>query len=324
MLSLVQLMPLLGTLALGEPPGTVPAEDPEWLPIVGGEPVGNGEWPEVVGFRAADLLCTGTLIAPRVILTAAHCFRHSRSGDEVDIFTGTSFDTKTTQPAEKSTVWAAHAAWCGDPDCGDATYDYAYIVLPQAIKVSVYPEPITHQDEWDQVMRKGTTVRLIGYGNNEVEPAGRKYWVDTTIEHFTAKGLQFETAGGGKDSCEGDSGGPAMIASADGKAWRLAGVLSSGSVPCGNGGWYGVPIVVLDWLAKETPYRAPNGACTSLDCLDVEPSTDSCSCVASGVHPTRDILPAFALLACSWWRARRRDATCKFLQRCTSLATKLG
>src|SRR5690349_19677345 len=42
-------------------------------PVVGGTVVKPGVWPDAVAVLARDALCTGTLIAPDVVLTAGHC-----------------------------------------------------------------------------------------------------------------------------------------------------------------------------------------------------------------------------------------------------------
>jgi hypothetical protein len=278
-----------------------------WLPIIGGQAVGEGEWPEVVAIRARDYLCTGTLIAPKVVLTAAHCFDHVREGDEVDVYKGSVYDPTNLLPVGISTEWAAHPAYCQGPTCGDASYDYGYIVLPEAVDLPIYPAPITTQEEWDEVMKLGTLVRLIGFGETEQQTSGKKLFVDTSIAKFTPRGLQFFTAGEGKDSCRGDSGGPAMVPSADGQSWRLAGVLSSGAKECGKGGWYGVPIVVLDWLQSNTPYKLENGTCAGLDCLDIVPPRNTKGkCAFSPTTPAQDALAGLVLVSVAWGNRRRR------------------
>src|SRR3954471_22340613 len=41
--------------------------------IVGGSDVADGQWPDTVAVLGTDGSCTGTLIAPDVVLTAGHC-----------------------------------------------------------------------------------------------------------------------------------------------------------------------------------------------------------------------------------------------------------
>src|SRR5689334_21662906 len=50
-------------------------QGPAYDPVVGGHGVADGKWDDAVGvvFWSAYVGCTGTLIGPRVVLTAGHC-----------------------------------------------------------------------------------------------------------------------------------------------------------------------------------------------------------------------------------------------------------
>src|SRR5688572_9460207 len=55
------------------PPMSVDVPMPD--PVVGGHEVADGRWDDAVGIvlASAYIGCTGTLIGPRVVLTAGHC-----------------------------------------------------------------------------------------------------------------------------------------------------------------------------------------------------------------------------------------------------------
>src|SRR3954468_8047325 len=57
-------------VVLGGASAAVHAAD---APVVGGTTVPAGKWPDAVAVIGAQGSCTGTLIAPTVVLTAGHC-----------------------------------------------------------------------------------------------------------------------------------------------------------------------------------------------------------------------------------------------------------
>ncbi|TPV94661.1 MAG: S1 family peptidase [Myxococcales bacterium FL481] len=241
--------------------------------IYGGEPVADGEFLPVVGVYVQHAnkteLCTGTMLSPTVVLTAAHCLaRLDDNSPPVNVFAGTSSSALEAQ--SEALRYAIHPQYCLPDDCVDDNYDIAYIILADGMDVGTI-EPITNQHDYDRLIAAGASVTLVGYGSTESGEIGTKHKVTTAITKFSETGKEFYAGGDGKDSCHGDSGGPALVQS--GGAWKLAGVLSRG-YDCGQGGVYGVPFPVLCWLRDETDLDLLPGRCDQCECLDISAPAD--------------------------------------------------
>lgn len=214
--------------------------------IVGGVP--TTDFPDCVavgsGFR---FCCTGTLVAPNVVVTAGHC----HAGNcRARIFIGPDI----TRPTEGRLVNVATAVL--HPEYGQRAHnDLAVLILAEDV-TDVQPRQIAPTS----VLDAAKSVRLVGYGNTDVNSTGgfglrRMVDVPRASDNpvFGADpGLEF-VAGApflDKDSCNGDSGGPAYTLS--GGEFLLAGATSratnNSTRPCGDGGIYARLDKYVEWM----------------------------------------------------------------------------
>ncbi|MCA9655543.1 MAG: S1 family peptidase [Myxococcales bacterium] len=299
------LVPWLAFAPGGDAPDSL-ASPPEVSQIVGGEQTGELEYGAIVALlNSQSGLCTGTVVTPRLVLTAAHCVSNLGLGSSVDVYYGNELDFNMSTEA---VGFGFHPEFCDD--CREDIYDYGYVLLgTDFTPPDGFIMPITDQEEWDQVMQEGHEVILVGFGEdpeaiNPADSLGTKRKVTTTISRFSELGLEFFAGGDDKDSCQGDSGGPAIVRLSDGTL-RLAGITSRGSDPCGKGGFYGAPFPALSWVRDEVGVDLLPAGCEDGDCIDMTPpAEDEGRCSVAGRPSWRGAL--WLLLPLGWVRRRAR------------------
>jgi trypsin len=213
--------------------------------IVGGRP--TTDFPDCVAVGSSDTwCCSGFLVASNVVVTAAHCA--GQCSDRVLVGDSTESDGGG-RVVEVAEVRKRDDYVKGGPN------DLALLILREDVP-GVEPRAIASA----AALAEARTVRLVGFGTTDqyaVGGYGTKRAVDVPIASsdpvFGATPEREFVAGKpllDRDSCKGDSGGPAYIETNNG--WLVAGVTSRQTKdscrPCGDGGIYARLHVFEDWI----------------------------------------------------------------------------
>ena len=215
--------------------------------VVGGERAGPGQFPWVV--RLSDG-CDGSLVAPRVVLTAAHCVE------------GVSAVTVTAGAVNlRDGVSVASSAIQLAPGYQGATTgaDWALVRLAQPLALPVLAlTPSTAYDRgsfvvvgWGAAREGGPQQRHLRWVRVPYVPDGSCHAAYADDGYIDADMIcAGDLTGGGIDACQGDSGGPLVRRDAGG-AFVEVGIVSFG-YGCGRSGYPGVYTQVSTYAQQIT------------------------------------------------------------------------
>ncbi|HJN72663.1 MAG TPA: trypsin-like serine protease [Myxococcota bacterium] len=238
-------------------------------PVVGGGAAPAGKWPDTAAivFNGNSVGCTGTLIAPDVVITAGHCV----GGITHVILDSTNYYNN----GEKIRVRSSHEysnSW--------GTVDVAVLVLEE--ETTIEPRVIAQDCILDTYLADGADVQIVGYGATDIW--GTVYTstlmeaTSTVADHdctdmwrgcnyAVSPGGEIAAGGEGVDACYGDSGGPLYLLTPEGH--YLVGVTSRSYAnvyaPCEEGGIWGRPDYVVDWIEEKTGRSMPAPDCDGDD-----------------------------------------------------------
>lgn len=180
----------------------------------------------VVAVMSQTNSCTGTIIAPKVILTAAHCvIDGGRFLNPREVWVTNSFSDRAFEAAA-ITQYAVHPGWYTQEI---PPHDVALLLLDRQLQTPAMPMFVANP-----LSLRGETIQAVGFGvtNGWTQTGGgQKRATTLVISDFFQGGFDATSPSGRQtDTCQGDSGGPAIV-TMNGIEYVM-GVVSSGPEGC--------------------------------------------------------------------------------------------
>ncbi|WNG32255.1 trypsin-like serine protease [Archangium violaceum] len=214
--------------------------------------------------------CSGVLISPTTVVTAAHCvvLQDGATGQiaaelgpaNLQVLAG-ALDVRDATPEQlfriRKVIRHPRFPVPGTFNAGDLdrAEDIALLLLETPVQ-TVPVVPLLPPEALDVLLHPGTPVVIAGYGARDERGrfSGTLYFAETPFQQRNA--TEFSAgAPGSPDSCSGDSGGPALLM-IDGVPHLLGlsarALHSPSGADCGDGGIYTLVPAYHRWLEENS------------------------------------------------------------------------
>jgi secreted trypsin-like serine protease len=235
-------------------PGPTRAQAVSHPRIVGGGKANAAGWRFAVALEEKSrFICTGSMVAPDRVLTAAHCVKGDKR-KHLSVLAGSA----SIGPDRPARIKVRHAMV--DPKYNGRKVSHDFAVLTLATTSGAAPIALPTKAESAAATRPGMTVRSAGWGSRSawgfrlaqrLKTAKERVYATRVCDREYGKAHGFVGASMicalGKrvrrfhsrlpfhsTTCSGDSGGPVVANTPTGP--RLVGLVSAGAFPCGLGG----------------------------------------------------------------------------------------
>ncbi|MBN2359128.1 MAG: trypsin-like serine protease [Deltaproteobacteria bacterium] len=191
--------------------------------------------------------CTGTLIAPQVVVSAAHCV--GAAVTHLDFAIGPdSASPSAVIPIKKVLA---------NPNYNNSSYNITaradvavYILKNPATQYFSAIEPIPFNDSALSDLR-GKQVQNVGYGVTSPYSSSntRRYWTAETVAEVSSYDFTTYFEQNNSGTCNGDSGGPSLY-QVDGEL-RVVATVSWGDSQCQDEGHYALASYNAAWISQQ-------------------------------------------------------------------------
>lgn len=218
-----------------------------------------------------DTLCTGSLVGPKTILTAAHCFPKNTISTQVvasiNLFCSSGFNQKLIYPARLVTIHPQYQHK-DNPSSNSPDSDVAVVKFDGLLPAHYSPLALEKIDIRQEMQNTNSHLVMVGYGRTSLKDQSlpelrylSKNWdrlilFKDSVNLVDTLGLLSVNQSDSRGGCSGDSGGPLLIE--DQGNYKIIGVASyiesaSQSKLCEQGQiYYSYISTYWDWIEAQT------------------------------------------------------------------------